>query len=158
MYKKGTLNLFERDYEERTGLKRGEKGKTNSKRVRLARDLKKIRKGDGGLQTRATRKAERSDEWSPLSNWLMNRNNSETSRDIGRGKYAVTRTSKKQRDEGGDSAVDAANRRRGKRGYRIDRKRNVGSQARNDREATRISSGLASRAEQSNARRKRTKK
>jgi len=46
MWKKGTLNLFERDYPERTGLKRGEKGKTNRKRVDLARDLNYIRKGE----------------------------------------------------------------------------------------------------------------
>ena len=38
MLKRGTLNLFEADYKERTGLKRGKLGKPNKKRVRLARE------------------------------------------------------------------------------------------------------------------------
>tara|TARA_R110000765_G_scaffold125988_1_gene223810 strand:- start:2701 stop:3162 length:462 start_codon:yes stop_codon:yes gene_type:complete len=153
MYKKGTISLLEADYKERTGLKRGEKGKTNSKRVKLARDLKKIRKGGGGRDTGGSA-ADR-----VLGRSRLNKlaNASELSRDIGRGKYAVTRTSKKDR-EGGPWAVDDANNRRKKRGYHIDRKRNVGSRALHDREATHISSDLAFKAERSNARRKRTKK
>jgi len=153
MYKKGTLNLFERDYKERTGLKRGEKGKTNSKRVRLARDLKKIRKGEGGKALPG-----------PDGLGLVTKNNfmnrmapkSEISQDIGRGKYAKTRSTKKDRDRVGIHAIDSNNRWR--KGVRVDGKTDSGRRAYVDREATRISGELAGKAEKSNQRRKRTKK
>lgn len=152
MYKKGTLTLFERDYKERTGLKRGEKGKTNSKRVRLARDLKKIRKGEAGNAKPGP------DGLGLFSrNSLINRlgSKSDISQDIGRGKYAKTRSTKKDRDRYGIYAVDG-NRLR--KGVRVDGKADSGRRAIVDRAATRISSSLAAKAEKSNYRRKNSKK
>ena len=151
MYKKGTLNLFERDYKERTGLKRGEKGKTNSKRVRLARDLKKVRKGEAG-------NAKPGPDGLGLfnRNTLINRlgSKSDIGQDIGRGKYAKTRSTKKDRDRYGIYAVDS-NRLR--KGVRVGGKGD-GDRALVDRAATRISSTLAAKAEKSNQRRKNSKK
>ena len=115
MWKKGTLNLFERDYKESTGLKRG---KNVHKRKRLAQDLKKIRKGKGGKAHGGRHPGVRSRVLDRMAN------TSELSRDIKRGKYAKTRSSK-----GGRAAGD------------------VGYKTGEDMHTTKLTSHLAGKAE-----------
>ena len=152
MWKKGTLNLFERDYKEYTGLKRGEKGKPSRKRVNLARDLKKIRKGEGGKAHGGRGQGVRSRDLDKMAQ------KSELSGDIQRGKYAKSRSSKKERDEAGIHAVHDRHRKR-KGGGQGTRKGDLDAAFRGqvDMETTRQTSNLAGKAERSNYRRKNSK-